>query len=266
MSSKFEDLALPAFLQAFNEVHHTSYVITDRPDQLNRETPDVDAWAQCPDRPPLAIEHTVLPSFAGAYEAGRVFVRYVQPLEAELTGLVADWFQVRVPHEALQRGVDWNRLAAEVRDWFQANAADAHPGLTKFTLRGIPGEFVLQRIPSDLHIVYMARTLPQGDFDEMLRASVADRLNHKYEELTKYQADGARTALVLESHDMSMINEQILTAVVHDVLRGQPRPGLDEIWLVWSVTSIPYVYCLAGPDAVRSAAQDRTERLILRDV
>ncbi len=260
-----EDQALTAFLEAFNDVHGTTYEISRRPDQLNRTAREIDAWAECDDCPPLAIEHTVLPSFAGAYSSGKVFADHVLPLGDELGGIFPDMYQVRVPDEALRPGTDWVALSAAIRGWFMANAGDAPEGWTSFRLQGIAGEFVLQRLQSDLRVACMQRTIPQGDFSVMLRDSIADRLDHKYTELAHYQANGATTVLVLQSHDMSMVNEQILTAALQDVLGNVPHPGLDEIWLVWSIgTSIPLVFCLVGSDAVRASAAERMERLILK--
>src|SRR5450759_3507031 len=138
---KQEDGALPAFLEAFNSVHGSHYAVTTRPDHANRTTPDVDAWAQSDGLPPLAIEHTSLPSFENAYGSGHVFARHVRPLEAQLSGVYPDMFQVFVPDEALQPGTDWQQMSLAIREWFLAHAGEAHHGLAPFELPGIPGEF-----------------------------------------------------------------------------------------------------------------------------
>jgi hypothetical protein len=258
-----EDHALNAFLEAFNELTGLDYAIAARPDQLNRSTPDIDAFAEADGQKPLAVELTRLESFRGQYSAARVFVDHIVPLEKELDGVFDYHFQLVVPHEALQPGTDWAAMAVKLKTWFLEHGGTAQVGQTAFTLPGIPFTFKMGKWPSELHKVYAYRTLPPGEFTDLLLDRMRDCLDHKYEELGDYQKAGATTVLLLHSEDITSINEGIVGAAASDVLEDEPHPYLDQVWFVRVLGDETLVYCLMGPDEVRLASEERARRQLL---
>src|SRR5258706_567373 len=60
-----DDAVLEAVADAYQRCADSAYALTTRPDQLDRNSAEVDGLLECNGHPPVAIEVTALESFVG---------------------------------------------------------------------------------------------------------------------------------------------------------------------------------------------------------
>jgi hypothetical protein len=86
-----------------------------------------------------------------------------------------------------------------------------------------------------------------GDLEATLLAQMHESLDHKYERLGEYRAQGAIGILVIESEDIALVSEQSLFKAFLRAMRDRPRPNLDQVWLASTFGDDCSVYCFSGP-------------------
>jgi hypothetical protein len=194
------DQVIQHVLDAHNRAVASHYVVTRHPDRDNRGSHDIDAYAESPDLPPLAIEHTKVESLQDQNRDSAWFMQGPGALEAELAGSFPFWLGVEVPYRNVEPGQDWEWIRNAIRTWLLANAPNLPDGRTTHDLTGVPFPLAVWRDErlSDARVVLM-RQVPSGDRDELLLARMHDRLDHKYIRLGEYRRAGARAVIVLES-------------------------------------------------------------------
>jgi hypothetical protein len=114
------DAVIDRLLFRRNELLGTKYVVTSKPDTKNRGTPDIDATAECDGHPPLAIEHTQLPTFDQQMREDAWFRDSIVPIERELHHRY-DPLRVELTFHYV-RGDRWPKRAVDsVKSWLDAN-------------------------------------------------------------------------------------------------------------------------------------------------
>jgi len=253
---KEERRSIEAFLETYNGMHSTDYVISEIPDKLNRVTADVDALASCDGHPQLAIEHTTIQTYVGQRGATERFATHIVPLETVLSGIFPFCFDIIVPDEALTPGTDWLSVAEAIEQEFRARGGTMDPGSEDFTVGDNGATVTIRKRESDLHVVYVMRRAPAGDLQDLIAQDMLRALGHKHESLGSYRENGATTVLLLQSLDIALVNQDILGVSVSDALASQPRPNIDQVWLAWHLGDDTEVFCLAGPGDLPDRSRD----------
>jgi len=194
-------------LAAYQECLPADYALKERPEARNRNIPEVDAICEAPGQPLLAIEHTLLQTFAGEFEDDARSSRLLAPVQQLLTSEMPNGTACILPSGAFKTGDDWqlsiDLIAAflrSVRDTLTDNLGIHHLDNVPFLIRlcfepalDIPFRFI-RAAPSATQIQ-----------DDLVVAAEA-ALKHKRDRLAYYRARGYRTALLLESRDLSLIS------------------------------------------------------------
>lgn len=251
-----EQRAIDLVLGALNHVEGTSHQVERRPDRLNREAAEVDAYAEGPGAPPLAIEHTRLETFAGQARDDAWFLEALGSLEGlELPCLL----RLYPPHVNVGPGQDWKGICARIRSWAIESASSLPEGVSTHEIPGVPFLVLVEKVSDGERVMRIGRMEPAGDRAEQLLATMDAALDHKAQALERYRRQGAVAVLVLESEDVALTHEGEIYLALLRVTRQRPRPWLDQVWLVRTVTG-ERPYCLLGPDELMAAANPENLR------
>jgi hypothetical protein len=243
------DRVIQHVLDAHNGAVGSRDVVTRHPDRDNRGSHEIDAYAESPGLPALAIEHTEIESLQYHDRDSAWFMQGPGALEAELDGSFPFWLGVEVPYRNVVPSQDWDAIRSAIRTWLFAHASNLPDGRTTHVLAGVPSPLVVLRDARRLDAkVVLMRQVPSGDREELLLARMHDRLDHKYVRLGEYRRAGARAVTVLESDDIALVNEQMLYRAFLRAMRERPRPDLDQVWLATSYLAECPVYCFLVPD------------------
>lgn len=75
---------IESMLNAYNAALGSSYSVTRWPDNENRSSADIDAFAESPGLQPLAIEHTKIQSLPNQYRDSSWFAEGLGQLESAM--------------------------------------------------------------------------------------------------------------------------------------------------------------------------------------
>jgi hypothetical protein len=219
------------------------------PDRENRASPDIDAYAESQGLSPLAIEHTAVQSLAEQIRDSSRFAQALVPLESELASAFPFWLALVLPYRNVQTGSDWATIRGCIRAWVLANAGALPIGRTTRDIPGVPFPLTFWKRLTGGPGIFLVREVPSGNRNELLLAEMRKALDHSCSKLSKYHAQGATGVVVLESDNIALVDAGDLYRAFLLATRDQPRPDLDQIWLVspWGV------YCFNGPLAVMTA-------------
>jgi hypothetical protein len=138
-------------LDAHNRAVGTAYRVACAPDQGNRRTPEVDAFAESAGRAPVATEHTKILSLQDQNRDSICFMAGLGALETELKGAFPFAMDLVFPYENVVPGQSWGAIRTMVREWLLANAAAVPGGRTPHQIAGVPfREQAAQRKPQTL--------------------------------------------------------------------------------------------------------------------
>lgn len=241
-------------LRAYNRAMGTSYAVTRWPDAENRESKDIDAYAEGQGSLPLAIEHTRVQTLRDQVRDREWFSTAFGHLECELNGKSPFTYRLVFPHSGLTPGQDWKTIADSVKEWFLVRAADLPEGRTQAEIAGVPFPITVFKRKSPRPRVVLSRFPPDREVADALLAEVKESLGHKYARLSEYRQGGAVTLLLLESDDIALVHETDIYRAVLMSMRDAPRPELDQVWLASTHRDDCSVCCLVGP-------QELTERV-----
>lgn len=235
-------------VDAHNRAVGSSYVVTRHPDQENRASSEIDAYAESAGLRPLAIEHTEILSLREQSRDSEWFVAALGPLEQELTGVFPFHVDIVVPYENVAPGSNWGRVRDFIREWLLANCPGLPEGSATFEVPGVSFRLTLwkRRGTDRENRVLLMREVPPGDREALLVSEMHRSLGHKYEKLAEYRSAGAASVLVLQSEDIALVSPQSLYEAYLRATREQPRPALDQVWVVATGS----VYCFNGPAKV----------------
>jgi hypothetical protein len=244
-----EATAIQAVIDVYNRATQGSYVITRQPDQGNRGSPEIDAYAESEGLRPLAIEHTTIESVKLQRRDSAWFMHALGSLQTELGSVFPFQLAIGFPYRNAEAGQDWPTIRERIKSWLLANALAAPFGRTTHEVPGVPFVLTLSKRTDQPHQTGLVRTEPPGEGEALLLENMHDALDHKYLKLGDYRAKGAVAVLVLESDDIALANPQRLYEAFLRSLRQQPRPNLDQVWLVFR--GCPYSFL--GPADVMAA-------------
>jgi hypothetical protein len=93
-----------AILERYNAAATTAYTVTRWPDEEERNARACDAYAEDPGHVPLAIEHTILPTFELQKQHDAQFMKAIGDLERKIKNAFPYHLALIVQMFAVQKG------------------------------------------------------------------------------------------------------------------------------------------------------------------
>jgi hypothetical protein len=239
---------IQAVLNRYNTTSGLAYSVTRWPDEEERNSRACDAYAESSGQVPLAIEHTLIPSFDLQKKHDAQFMKVIGDLEAELKHSFPFDLSLSIPMFAIQKGQDWLQIKTAVKSWLLANTAAIPAGRSKVSIPGVPFEVELNRDDDLPPLFSVARWLDSSlNIPEQLTGCIAGALADKDDQLTRYWQDGNQTLLILESQDIALVNRGM---IYQAFLAAQARVNPKRIGQVWLAETYEpdrdylFIYCL----------------------
>ncbi len=202
-----------------------------RPDkekhQEEQTSPKIDAIAG-----QFAIEHTSIDSIPKQRGNDALFEQVVKPLEDEFRCKLLFRLVLSIPYEGIQAGQNWRvrapRIRTALRDWVLNEALELPLG--RYVISGVPElpfEFRADKHSSERTGLLFNRPAPNDDtFSNRLR----DQVDPKILKLSPYKGQNKRTILLIESSDLSLMDDSIMRAGLKSAYPNGLPQGLDQIW------------------------------------
>jgi hypothetical protein len=234
--------AIERVLDTYNRARDSAYSVTGHPDQANRDSKEIDAVADSAGLPQMAIEHTRIQSLSDQQGRSASFERALAGLETNLAGVFPFQLDLVVPYQNVEPGRSWTEIRRAINEWLVAGAGELPDGATSHSLSGVPFRLTVRKRPGQPGKVFLMREAPAG-LEASLLPEMRRSLDHKYLRLGEYRAQGATTILILDSEDIALVAPSDLYLAFLRATREQPRPHLDQVWLVLQFGA----YCFSGP-------------------
>lgn len=197
--------------------------VEQRPDQINRETPDIDAIAG-----PFAIEHTSIDTVKDQRRDSARFKCVVGDIEQELEGKLPFRLYVWFKYDAVSKGQDWAAICIALKKWVINESPYLPDGKSVAAdIPGIPFQLEILKSSDRPGGVYFARTEPK---DSNLAERVREILERKATKLAKYQAPATITVLLVESDDIAIMSEPKMLEAICEAFPDGPPQGVDQVW------------------------------------
>jgi hypothetical protein len=198
------------------------------PDEVNRETKDIDALAG---GGRFAIELTSLDSIPNQRRRDAQFEQVIQGLEAELSPIMQFRLVVSIHVSAIQTGQDWPKARESIKAWVLTESAGlAYGSHAGFQIPGLPFLANVDKLgnPWKPKLVFRRHGSEaefQPDYDKV-RALLEDKAS----KLRPYSASGKTTILLVESQDMALMSPQFFCEFAPGLFDGGRPSGVDQIW------------------------------------
>jgi hypothetical protein len=224
-----------AFIDAYNCAHGCSFVVDSWPEDVNRNSPAVEALARDGNRL-MAVEHTLAQPFVGEREDSAAFRRVIVPIETDEL-LLQPGFDITVSTDvgAVPTGVRWAESAILIRDWLKHELPVIPEGKSRHTVSGLAFELELiiektsDDTPGFAGSIFVMRNAPEDTLDRVLETA----LRQKLPKLTTTVADVR--VLLLERADVLGGYHRFGVALQKLLTEVFPHLKPDEIWLVNTV-------------------------------
>jgi hypothetical protein len=149
-------------------------------------------------------------------------------LEAELRGQLGYRLEITLPYEGIVKGQNWSQIRTALKSWILHQSISLADG--PHTMQGISG------VPFDFQVIkasdrgaglFFRRSLPS---DNSLPQRLLELFDRKVQKLAPFKTDGFTTILLVESDDISLMNQPLLVDAIRTALGGALPPGVDEVW------------------------------------
>lgn len=248
------------FLRVYNDAAGAKYEITEHPDERNRVSRDIDAFAECEGRAPLAIEHTLVQTMPSQKLDDARFTQVFLPISRELEHEMPMDMDVILEHGALQTGTDWTAIGESLKAWLREHVESLPVGFSEHGVPGVPFEVAILRprdgagVPFAITRMAEPEELPSQTV-ECMRAALLS----KDEQLRKYSEAGAESVLLLESQDWALTNPLEMRAAYLKAREGVAAPHIQQVWFArFSESGATYgVLCFDGPQQVMDSVNPR---------
>jgi hypothetical protein len=161
--------------------------------------------------------------------------------------------RLELPYENVAPNQNWEAIIGSIRTWLIMIAAKLSKGRQLHQVPGVPFGVTTSYNPELSHDFCLVRFTPDGDYQAQLLGRMHRALNHKYVQLGEYKSKGAIALLILQSEDIALVSLQALYQSFVRAMKEQPRPCLDQVWLVHGEAGEFGVSCFLGPDDLMSA-------------
>jgi hypothetical protein len=198
------------------------------PDEVNRDTKDIDALAG---GSLFAIEHTSLDSFPNQRKRTAQSRRVTEGLEAELSPAMQFRLAISIHVSAIQVGQNWSEARESLKAWVLTESALLPDGRHReIQIPGLPFLVTVDKggNPWKPKLVFW---WPGSDLefqpdDDQVRAL----LEGKASKLRRYSDGRKTTILLVESEDLQLMNSGVFCELMSRLFKGGRPPGVDQIW------------------------------------
>lgn len=226
---------IDAFIVHLRENGHPDLFVKERPDKENRHDPtpppDIDAIAG-----KYAIEHTSIDTVPNQRRNSDWFMKAAGEIENELKNIPGFRLKITLEYYATIKGQNWQLIRDSLKNWINEEAPDIVDGY--YVIKDIPD------IPFILHILKASDREPRIIFsrfsptDETLPDRIFEQFEIKAKKLSKYRDKGFTTILLIESDDLTLMDDiRMLESIKTAYPKGLPV-GVDKIW--FADTSIQF--------------------------
>ncbi len=224
------------FLVEFNRVTGKTYEVREWPDDIQRQTPAVDAIAADITGNTLAIEHTLLQPFVGEREDYERLRVAIEPLEQDESLRLPNYYvTLSAKVGAIPRGVSWTFVREKIRQWCKNNMHLLPEGCSDARIGIGPIEIELRldkaAIPNTTGRLLVARNSPPGTFQEVVRQALKKKLS----KLANTKAD--KRILLLE-REVPLYSPNTLTQTIEALSLEFAK--LTRINVIWLADTIPW--------------------------
>lgn len=220
-----------AFVAYLRDHGHPDLRVERRPDDENRETPDIDAVAGG-----FAIEHTSIDTLPDQRRNEARLERVFGTIEQEFDDALPYHLSIGVPNAAIGRGRDRDTMRTALKRWVIEESSHLPDGRTELH-EGVPFRLIVFKSTSGRFTGVKLHSCASED--ETLPERLSAQLNRKLKKLARYQHSPGihATVLLVESRDIALMNEWRLLDAMKAAFQDGLPPGVDQVWYV--DTSIP---------------------------
>lgn len=231
--------------------------MTRWPDKEDRQSRACDAYAEAPDTPPLAIEHTLVQTFNDQKKDSARFMKICGELEDELKTTFSFRVSLTISTFSITTGGNWNKIKDTLHDWLVANVDKLPWGRSDHQVTDVPFPFTIKKRQDSNKQFGVARWAPSPVEGELV-GIIARALSDKNDQLSKYRSLGATTILLLESDDIALVNWPTLYSAFLAAQQCVSTPNIDQVWLARTYES-QYesgceICCFLGPEPIMDVA------------
>ena len=245
-SRAHQNAVLQLVIDHYNAVSGAQFVITRHPDEEERNGRACDAYANASDEAPIALEHTLVQTYAVQKRTDAEFMRVIGALEAELKDRFPFRLTLTVRQFAVQKGQSWERITATIKAWLLSGPA-IPPGPSEVAIPDVPFPVRLRRDDGASPKFLVGRWEDSSlDVERELVAMMTAALADKDDQLARYRQAGDRTVLVLESDDIVFTNRVDLYRAFLQAWDRCAPTSIDQVWLAMTIPQeyVTETYCL----------------------
>lgn len=209
---------------------HPNLKVDQRPDNENRDSPDIDAIAG-----PFAIEHTSIDTLPDQRRNNDWFMQIIGDLEQEFSSQLPFHLYITLEYNAITTNQDWKAIHQALKIWIIGDALRLKEG--HHVLGNVPG------VPFKLHVDKKIGFPPSLFFarfpfqDNTLANRIKTQCDRKAKKLAKYQGTRKTTILLIENYDIALMHPSITLKGIRGAYPNGLPPGVDRIR--YADTSIP---------------------------
>ena len=221
---------IDSFVEHLRKHGHPDLEIDRRPDEENRDSPDIDAVAG-----PFVIEHTSIDSIHNQRRDSDWFMKAVGGLEQELPYKPPFRLNITLEYGAVTRGQDWKAIRQSLKNWIINDVPSLDDGLYVIdNICNVPFRLHVKKASSRPSGVIFARFEPN---DNTLPDRIREQIKRKAEKLQKYYGHDQINVLLIESNDIALMDETTMMKSIQKACPTMLPTGVDQIW--FADTSIP---------------------------
>lgn len=245
-SRAHQNSILQLVIDRYNVASDTRFVITRHPDEEERNGRACDAYAEASGGTSIALEHTLVQTYAAQKKTDAEFTRVIGVLEAELKDQFPFRLTLTVPQFAIQKGQSWEKITQVIKAWLLGDPA-IPPGRSEVNMPGVPFRVRLWRDNILAPKFSVGRWEDSSlDVEKELVKMMAAALADKDEQLAQYKQAGALTFLLLESDDIVFTNRVDLYRAFLEAWDRCAPTFIDQVWLAMTIPQecVIETYCL----------------------
>lgn len=200
------------------------------PDDVNRESPEIDAIAG-----PFAIEHTSIDTVPYQRRNSDWFMKVINDLEQEFANLPF-YLRIAFEYEAITTKQNWVAIREALKKWILEDAPclSVPKPYTPYPISGIPFNIYVTKDTNPSGCVRFSRFAPN---DHTLSDRIKELIDKKAKKLAKYKCSGKTTIILIENNDIALMNAQKMRQAIRDAYPAGCPAITDKIW--YANTSVP---------------------------
>lgn len=217
------------FLEKYNSFQDECFLLSEKPDKLNREKKDIDAIFTSKNGNCIALEHTQVLSFLNQNWDSSKLLKAINEQEdtPSLRGIKL-FLPTPIPPSP-----DWQDFLQKIIIWIDKNLSTISQGLSTYKIPLVPFEVNISNDGST-EPFSISRFLPDSsDTHKSLEKSMIDGLKHIEEKLQAGPRPGHTTILLMELIEIGMQTTSLGDRYLSWLRAEKSYPGKipDQVWL-----------------------------------